>query len=187
MDIILDNVCKSYDGVKVLENFCACIKEGSVTYIKGRSGIGKTTLLNLIAGIEKCDKGKIYGTEQKKISFMFQEDRLFNGFTVRDNLLAVCDDGEFVNEISDKCLCGEFSDKYPRFLSGGMSRRVSLARTLLYNGDILLLDEPFKGLDKDTERRVCENIMPYLKNKTVLIVSHDDISMIECDTEIYVG
>lgn len=186
MNIVLENVCKSYGETKVLENFSACIEEGKITYLKGSSGIGKTTLLNLISGLEKCDSGKIYGTENKKISFMFQEDRLFDSFSVYENLLAVNENRELLDEISEKCLCKEFSDKYPKSLSGGMSRRVSLARALLYDGDIVLLDEPFKGLDKDTKTRVCENIMPYLKNKTVIIVSHEDVFEIKCDREIYV-
>lgn len=186
MNIVLENVCKSYGKTKVLENFSACINEGEITYLKGSSGIGKTTLLNLISGLEKCDSGKIYGTEDKKISYMFQEDRLFDNFSVYENLLAVNENRELLNEISDKCLCKDFLDKYPKNLSGGMSRRVSLARALLYDGDIVLLDEAFKGLDKDTKIRVCENIMPYLENKTVIIVSHEDIYEIKCDREIYV-
>lgn len=176
MDIILDKITKKYGNKSVIEAYSAVIKSKKITVISGESGIGKTTLLRIIARLEPPTSGRVIADESEKISFMFQEDRLFETFNVYENLAAVCEDENKLRQVANACMCESYLKQYPKTLSGGMSRRVALARALLYDGDMILLDEPFKGLDEKMRGDICKNILPYLKGKTVIIVSHDELS-----------
>lgn len=149
------------------------------TYIMGASGKGKSTLLKLIAGLLKPDNGTIEH-DFKKISIMFQEDRLLPWLNVKDNLLLVCDDINEVDKILKEIeIDGSLSVKQ---LSGGMARRVSLARALLYGADLLLLDEPFSGLDKKMMKKMSNLILS--KGVKLIVSGHDELEAKLLNAEI---
>lgn len=173
-NIEVKNLCKSYDEKQVLNNFSAVFQEGKITCVMAPSGYGKTTLLRIIAGLEKQDSGEIIN--DKKISFVFQEDRLSENFNMFSNVRFVTG-----KEVSDEKIMQTFKsldlnegyDKPVKLLSGGMKRRVALARGLLAHYDLLIMDEPFKGLDENLKYSVMDYLKEATKNKTVICVTHD--------------
>ena len=133
----------------------------------GASGKGKTTLLKLIAGLLKPDKGTV-DINNRKVSFMFQEDRLLPWLNVRDNILLVTDREKETDELLEEL--GIDGNLRISELSGGMARRVALARCLLFESDILLMDEPFKGLDEALMKKVASIIIR--QNKPAIVSTH---------------
>ncbi len=177
MDLILKDLTKSYGGHRVLDRFSHAFPQGRVTAIEGRSGCGKTTLLRLIAGLELPDGGSITGVPEGGIAMMFQEDRLPPQLTAAGCLKVVLKRSEGLDAKIDAALCalglGDDLDKPVREFSGGMRRRVALARALLYPSNLVLLDEPFKGLDAATRKAAVEFARPLLAGRTTLLVTHD--------------
>jgi NitT/TauT family transport system ATP-binding protein len=141
----------------------------------GSSGKGKTTLLNLVLGLQKPDNG-VVSVESKNISAVFQEDRLCEDFTAVANVVAVTGKKvpreKIVELLKELELSGNENEKVKN-LSGGMKRRVAIARCLLAESNILLLDEPFKGLDDQTRETVSKVILASAVNKTLLVSTHD--------------
>lgn len=174
-DIVLHCVDKSFGAQSVLRRFSYRFRAGSITCIEGASGCGKTTLLSLIAGLQKPDSGSITGVPER-IAFVFQEDRLCEDFTVFGNLRFVCgramQKSETENHLRALSL-SEYADKPIRKYSGGMKRRVSIAQAVCYSADLLLLDEPFKGLDPALKEKTMDYILRHSKGKTVICVTHD--------------
>ncbi len=174
----LDKICKSYDGKPVLKDFSEELKAGECCVLTGPSGSGKTTLLRLILGLEAPDAGKIVTAEPLRASVVFQEDRLFENFTAVENCAAVLStekgapgDRE-IREALSEILPADELDKPVSELSGGMRRRVCLVRACLYPSDVLLLDEPFSGLDAET-RALCIGFLERHRNgRTLLLSSH---------------
>lgn len=174
----LKNVYKTYGTNTVMENFSCEIKKNKITVFFGNSGCGKTTLTRLLLSLEKPDSGEVIMPNVKK-SVLFQEDRLLEWLTVSENLSCVLDRDdsglkEKVNTVLERVELLEYKDSYPNELSGGMKRRLSLARALIYDGDIVILDEPFKGFDSQLKER----ILPYISQlkdsgKTVIMITHD--------------
>ena len=174
----LKNVYKTYGSNTVMENFSCEIKKNKITVFFGNSGCGKTTLTRLLLSLEKPDSGEVIMPNVKK-SVLFQEDRLLEWLTVSENLSCVLDRDdsglkEKVNTVLERVELLEYKDSYPSELSGGMKRRLSLARALIYDGDIVILDEPFKGFDLQLKKR----ILPYISQlkesgKTVIMITHD--------------
>ena len=146
------------------------------TAIMAPSGCGKTTLLRLIAGLLSPDKGYI-DTENQTVGIMFQEPRLFAQLTVLQNVMLVIkqkhDKKERALELLQAFDVAQAADKYPDELSGGMAKRVSLARVIAYDTDILLLDEPFSALDTQTKQAVMEQVKRFTKDKTIVFITHD--------------
>ena len=179
--IEIKNLEKHFGDKKVIKNFCLSVSPTQRIALVSSSGSGKTTLLRLISGLDKKYSGTI--ETRGRISFMFQEDRLFPESTVFENVLAVCDSKEIAEKLLSAVELSECFDMLPRDLSGGMRRRVALARSLAYSFDIFLLDEPFSGLDDATKERVAKNILPYLENKTVVLVTHspDEAALLGCE------
>lgn len=179
--IKLKNLCFSYGEKEIIKNLSFDFLPQERYCIFGTSGIGKTTLLRLIAGLEKPTDGEICITEDKKISFVFQEDRLLPFYTVEENLSLFSKHDRYNSALS-KLELDQARNKYPSELSGGMSRRVAVARALSRDFDILLLDEPFRGLDPDTHKKTAEFINSLSKGKTVIAVSHnqEDIALLNC-------
>lgn len=172
-DIKIQNLCKAYGEKQVLNNFSAVIENKKITCIMGKSGIGKTTLFRILMGLEKQDSGTITGLENMKISAVFQEDRLCEELDAISNI-------RLVNAKNDKetvqtalCKMGITENKLVNTLSGGMKRRVSILRALLSEFDVLFLDEPLKGLDKDTKQLVLNEMKHYFQNKTVIMITHE--------------
>ena len=172
--IKIENLSKSFGEKKVLNDFSCEIPETGLTVISGASGIGKTTLIRLIAGLETADSGSITGTDGKRISVVFQEDRLFPHLTALENA-AIVSDVQTAERILTAFRLGGDLDKKPSELSGGMCRRVSIARALAYGGDLLILDEPFKGLDEKLRADVFEAVLEFSKKSAVILISHDSV------------
>lgn len=181
--IKLENICKSYDNKAVLENFNCEIKKNKVNFIMGPSGRGKSTLLNILMGIEVADQGTITGMKNLDVAAVFQEDRLCENLSVSSNIRMVHNNlkgqvkNDFIEEVKvllDKTGLGDIAANIVKTLSGGMKRRISILRCVLADGDILFFDEALKGLDKQSEEQFMEVILPYLKDKTVVWVTHDE-------------
>lgn len=172
--IVCTDICKSYGEKTVLSGFSHTFAPGSVTAVLGPSGSGKTTLVSIIAGLVKPDSGFVENVPQD-ISFVFQEDRLIESYDVRSNIRFAC--GSVPKEEVEKTLdslglINEYRTDVSR-LSGGMRRRVAIARALLAKYDLLLLDEPFKGLDGPLRARVASYVAERAKGKTVIFITHD--------------
>ncbi len=169
----INNLTKLFGAKKIFDNFSICIPDNKITFIMGESGSGKTTLLRIITGLDKDYNGDIK-VSRGKISFVFQEPRLFPTLNVIDNIKLV----EHGSELSAEEILSIVeleNDKllYPSELSGGMKMRISLARALYYSGDTFVMDEPFSALDDDLKNRILPKIFNILKNKTVIIVTHN--------------
>lgn len=173
--MILKNISKSFGEKTVLSNLSVELENGSRTCVMGASGSGKTTLLNIVMGLVKPDSGEIIGVPNH-ISAVFQEDRLCEPYSAVANVFAVT--GKSIAEEKIVSLLRELglegSEYLPvNTLSGGMRRRVAIARALLAESDLLILDEPFKGLDEDTRRSVIDVINRNTKGKTLIVSTHD--------------
>ena len=183
----LKNISKAFGDKSVLNDLTVEFKNGSRTCIMGASGSGKTTLLNIIMGLIKPDSGEITDAPNR-ISAVFQEDRLCEPYSAVKNVFAVT--GKDVSEekivllLNDLKLTG--SEYLPvSTLSGGMRRRVALARALLAKGDMLILDEPFKGLDEETRAEVIGVINRHAAGKTLIVSTHDIRDAKDLNAEIF--
>lgn len=170
--IELKGISKSYDGVKVYENFDLQIENGKITVILGESGSGKTTLLNMLAGLTDYS-GKIEGT-LKPVSLVFQKDRLISNLTVQENLALVNAFAD-TQKILEEYGLTEKAHEFPKNLSGGQARRVAIARALCVDAQTILMDEPFINLDVKLKFRLIDKIKEKQKSKgsTVITVTHD--------------
>lgn len=174
-DVVLDRVCKAYGDKAVLRSFCAVFPAGQLSCVMGPSGAGKTTLLRLLMGLEAPDSGTITGLEGARLSAVFQEDRLCGYLSPIGNLRLVApalSDAAAVGLLRAFALRG--CEQQPcRELSGGMLRRVALLRALTADYDALLLDEPFKGLDRETKALVMRETRSRCAGRTVILVTHE--------------
>ena len=142
--------------------------------ILGPSGRGKTTLLRLIAGLERPQGGQIVMPADTRISFCFQEDRLLPFKTIRENVALVCGSDETAQRWLERVGLGSEGDGYPASLSGGMKRRAALARALAFDAPVLLMDEPFRALDADTHADMLALVREAAKDKLLILVTHDE-------------
>ncbi len=142
--------------------------------ILGPSGEGKTTLLRLIAGLARPLSGDITLPRDARIAFCFQEDRLLPFKTALENVALACRDREAARHWLARVGLGAEADAYPASLSGGMQRRVALARALAFDAPIVLLDEPFRALDAETHARMRALVRESCANKLLLLVTHDE-------------
>ncbi len=179
--IVLENVTKGFGDTAVLCNVTATFPTGGTYVVMGASGGGKTTLLRLLMGLEQPDAGRVAGMEGLRRAAVFQEDRLCDNLSVAANVrmphagLKGAEKAAFLNRCDELLSAMGMPDALARpvhELSGGMKRRVALARAVLADADVLFFDEPLKGLDVDTERRVIDAIMPLLAGKTVFWTTH---------------
>ncbi len=176
MDIKLIQIYKSYKGIPVLEDVNMTFRSGKITCIMGPSGIGKTSLINILMGLTKADKGKVEGIEGRRISAVFQEDALIDHWDAVKNIQLVCEPGlsnEAIKEEFAHLGLRDYNNKAVSQLSGGMSRRVAILRALMADGELIIMDEPFTALDEETKRIVIDYIKDKSKGKTVLIITHD--------------
>ena len=168
---------KSYGENSVLGGFSYEFPAGEITAVMGASGCGKTTLISLLTGLLKPDIGSVELTPgDTAFSAVFQEDRLCENLTVTANIRLVCGNHRSSSEIAqtlDALGLSGWGDKPVRELSGGMKRRAALARALLADYGVIVLDEPFKGLDEGTKAQVVEHCREMLAGKTVILVTHD--------------
>lgn len=169
----IENLSKAYPDKVVLKNFSAEFPDGEVSCIMGKSGSGKTTLLRIILGLEKADSGSVGTDKFTRFSAVFQEDRLCEQFTAEVNVRLVCRDGERVRAVLTEMGLGDSLDKPVSELSGGMKRRTAIARCMLAQSDIIIMDEPFKGLDEDTRERVISTVLRLREGRTMIVSTHD--------------
>ena len=161
MDIKVDHVSKVYGEQQILRDLCCVFPEGKTTCIRGRSGCGKTTLIRLLLGLDIPDKGKIEGISDRKISAVFQEDRLCENLSAASNIRLVCTETISDRELEEAykaVALTEVWQKPVRELSGGMRRRVSILRALLADSDCVIMDEPLRGLDEKTRTKTIDYI-----------------------------
>ena len=188
--IRLENINKKYDETIIFNDFKIDFYENKVNCILGKSGCGKTTLLNIISGVIENDKNNFKGIEDLGISYIFQDDRLIDWLTVEENIKLVVKKHYNEKEINELCekylkLVGiyEYKDYYPQRLSGGMRQRVNIARAFIYPSKVIIMDEPFKSIDIKNKLMIMNNFKDILKedNRTVLFVTHD------IDEALYLG
>lgn len=171
MSVFLKNVSFAYGDTPVLQEVTWHLPDSGVVCLWGASGCGKTTALRLLAGLEKPDSGAVCGAG--RVSMVFQEDRLLPWRTALENVLVTGADVEKAQELlAELGLTVEEAKAYPQHLSGGQQRRVALARALAAESDILLLDEPFNGLDEDTWQDVVPLIKKVAETRPVVLVTH---------------
>jgi len=184
--IALKEVRKEYlqpngERLRVLENITFEIAKGMFSSLLGPSGCGKSTILNLIAKLDRHTSGDI-SVNGDKIGFVFQQPRLLNWRTVTDNVARPLErdssDKRGRRELAVKYLglvgLSGFENYYPLQLSGGMQQRVAIARALVIDPDILLMDEPFSGLDEFTARKLRQELIRIWREtgKTIVFVTH---------------
>ena len=166
---------KSYGNKKVLKNFSLSIETGEHLCIMGPSGCGKTTLLRMIMGLEKPDSGTISGVPEK-ISAVFAEDRLCEHLSGSKNLSLVLPgraDPAMIQEELKKVGLTESENAPVSSYSTGMKRRVAIVRGCLAESDLILMDEPFKGLDEERKEQVIQYVQKKTAGKTLIVVTHD--------------
>ena len=173
--ITIDRLTLSYGNQQVLKDCSLRVETGSRVALMGPSGCGKTSLINVIAGLLTPDSGKV--SVNGKVSYVFQEPALFPWLTAVDNINVVLSDRPETLPRAEQLLeavgLSDCRDKYPHQLSGGQKQRIAICRALAYGGDILLLDEPLKGLDADTRDQVSALLRQEWAGKTLLLVTHD--------------
>lgn len=175
----ITNLSFSFGKKVILEDFSMTLEKGEIVALMAPSGYGKTTLLGIISGLFKPQKGEIEN-DFEKVTYVFQEPRLFPWLTVSENLLAVISEK---NETSKQAVAeylelvglSDAANKYPSELSGGMKSRASLARALVYGGDLFLFDEPFAALDEDLRHDLTAKIKEYLRARgaSAILVTHN--------------
>ena len=189
----LEDISLTYQAengeVEALEKISFCAGKGELIAIVGPSGCGKSTLLSIIAGLERPTRGRVLLSGQPvvgvsdKIGYMLQKDNLLKWRTIRSNALLgleirgmrTPENAAYVDGLLEAYGLGEFVDKYPAQLSGGMRQRAALIRTLATRPDLLLLDEAFSALDYQTRLAVTDDVFRILKEmgKTAVMVTHD--------------
>lgn len=196
--IKLNKVCFSYDGEHpVLVDFCMEIPDGGAIAVMGASGSGKTTLLRILLGLEKPNSGEILGLNNKRFAVVFQEDRLLQHSTARQNveipLIGTQIEKTNVHKIAGTALrdveLNGFEDFSVRELSGGMCRRVALARAIAFarsglGRDAAILDEPLKGLDNAMKKRIVPRFIDAFATRVIITHDENEAELFECGTII---
>lgn len=190
---------KSYEAesgrLHVLDGISLTVERGEFICILGRSGSGKSTLLKCIAGLYDHDDGSV-SVDRSDIGYVFQEDRLLDWLTVRNNIRVILESKDVpederhdrIDEYLDIVGLLDVANKYPSQLSGGMKQRVSIARALAVEPDILLMDEPFSSLDEITARDLRESFLDMITqlDQTVLFVTHNATEAAFLSTKIVI-
>ncbi len=187
-NLMMKDLTVSFGKEKILDNVTCFFETGKTYCIIGASGIGKTTFLRSICGLQKIEKGDMTKFEGVK-SFVFQDNRLFEEYTAGENVFATgqCTMTlEAVEKALEEILPPEALKKPIREYSGGMKRRVEIARAMLSDSVIVLLDEAFNGLDEATKENTITFIKKYQKGRTILFTTHlkDDVRKMQGE-EVY--
>ena len=176
MPVIISNLSKSLGTQDIFRDFSLEMPDTGCVCFFGPSGSGKTTLLNLLAGIIPPDAGSIELIPKGNISYAFQEDRLLPWINAVDNVKLVIQDKKNADEAAIHWLrevsLADMADKTPGELSGGMRQRVSLARAFAYGGSVLLLDEPFQGIDAQIKSGLISSLSKMKTEKLLILITH---------------
>lgn len=175
--IEVKGISKSFGDKEILKDVSFTVKKGECVALTGESGAGKTTLMRILAGLEAADSGEVIFTENAKKTFVFQENRLLESKSVLDNILTVAPDRERAAYYLKRVRLDSEATKKAEALSGGMKRRLAIARALAYGGDVYFLDEPLRELDGETLRAVAELIKEEIQGKTAVLITHDEFSL----------
>lgn len=171
--IKITDIKKAFDSAQVLVGVSHVFPDAVTTAISGPSGKGKTTLINIILGLMKPDSGTVEIPSGSRVACVFQEDRLIEHMTAVQNLqLTSPKDADVCSALRALGLDPENTEKVAKY-SGGMRRRVAIARAVLAKPDILILDEPFKGLDEDMRKKAAEFILENCPDACRILVTHD--------------
>lgn len=192
--LTLSNISKSFDNVDVLKDITLDIQKGKIISLLGKSGSGKSTLLNLIAGFERSEEGEMYlnnkvlsnkntfvEAQERNIGFVFQNYALFPHMTVFENItfgidnLPTKEKRRISTELLKVVHLEGFEKRYPHELSGGQQQRIALIRAMALSPELILLDEPFSGIDTMLKAQIQKELLEILKatHKTAIIVTHD--------------
>lgn len=174
--ITLSGVCKRFGDNVVLDGLGLVLAPGSVTAITGPNGVGKTTVARLLLGLEAPDAGAIEGLQGLCRSAVFQEDRLCGHLDAIANVRLVLDRDHRASAeqgLARVGITGEDATKPVSALSGGQRRRVAIARAMASKSALVVLDEPFTGLDADTKPTVMAYVKECLAGRTTVLISHD--------------
>jgi NitT/TauT family transport system ATP-binding protein len=194
------NLTKTYNSLSgeviAVSNLSLNVREGEFLSIIGSSGCGKSTILNILAGLDKDFSGKVRYKDGVKFSYMLQEDSLFPWLNVYENAILglkiqkklTSDNIEHVKYLLEKYGLKDFAYKKISSLSGGMRQRVALIRTIATRPNLILLDEPFSALDYQTRLKVSDDIYRIIKEEgiTVIMVTHDIAEAISMSDRIVV-
>lgn len=183
--IILENISKSFGERAVLRDVSLTISPSEHIALRGHSGAGKTTLSRIICGLEAPDSGSIHMDSAASIAVVFQEDRLIEAISAIGNIIAVGGDaGRAYRLLSDFGFTDELIFKPAVNLSGGEKRRCAIARALLFSSDIVIMDEPFKGIDRETlETAVLPKVKELTAGRTLILITHsEDEAAVLCDS-----
>ena len=191
MNLILKSLNFSYENEEVLKDINFNFQSGVLNIVSGESGVGKTSLLNLIAGLERPSSGSIVldnitqadsnhfiEPEKRNIGFVFQDFALFPHMSIESNITFGGEsDNKFFNKLIKCMSLADHLKKYPHEISGGQQQRVSIARALFSKPKILLVDEPISNQDKENKNEIIKIISEFIKNQNIIciIVSHDQI------------
>ncbi|SHE59397.1 NitT/TauT family transport system permease protein [Marinitoga hydrogenitolerans DSM 16785] len=188
-DIIIKGLNKKFGNDVILSGFDIIFKKSKINVLLGESGIGKTTILNILSGILKKESGEII--VEGKIGYVFQDDRLIPWLNVYENIVFVND--EINLEIIEKYLKSfnlekEILSKYPDELSGGMKKRINLLRAIAYNPDIILMDEAFSSIDVSNKYKIIKELINIQKEEkfTVIMVTHDPFEVANFGENVFI-
>ena len=186
--ISLRNISVQFDDQYIIKDFSLDISPAEHVCLFAPSGRGKTTLLRFLCGLQKPNHGSAKGLDHKRIAVLFQENRLLPQLSAEDNLKLVLPKERHHEALDwlEKLGLADSAHKTPLQLSGGMNRRLAIARTLAYDGDLYLLDEPFQGLDEETLNRCLQVVKEATAGKQLLLVTHrKEEADALCDRTLY--
>ncbi len=193
--IKINRLKKNYENKRIFNNFTMNIEPCEITCILGPSGVGKTTLFNVISGLTDYEEGEITGIDKKNISYLFQEPRLMPWLTVYENIDIILKNifgekkrREVINSYLALVGLQNYADNRPEELSGGMKQRLAIARTFAYPSTLLLMDEPFKGLDIKIKNNLINAFLTLWErdSRTVLFITHDIDEALKISDQIYI-
>lgn len=172
--ISIRNLSIKFNEKYIFKDFSLDLPDTGAVCFFAPSGSGKTTLLRVLCGLQQPDSGSVHGLENKRIAVLFQENRLLPHLSALDNLKLVLPRERQQEALFwlEKLGLADSAHKTPLQLSGGMMRRLAIARTLAYSGDIYLLDEPFQGLDEATLQNCLSVVREATRGKLLLLVTH---------------